>query len=1046
MEIELFHLLVAYRKLKTIAYYENLNLFLRKRLAEYEATEILPSIGHGFSTHGQKDLATATLRKIADYADANDDVLPVLKRLLVALNAENPESENLILDLMSKVDFRLLHKGLAAAPNAASPDDSNEPLFVTNERPTKELVADKINYFVDMPIELHMIDVLWTLLVGPLLDGDLTDDCYGNRLSGQSKKFSDWNEEFSTDYVQSELFTRYIDQYNEWRDTAIETAQKVTASGKNCVIFSLDLKEYYYYININWTDVFARITNSGRSLPMQRYMTSLTKIVEKLHATFGEKITSYLQQTHPDIGRKNVLPIGLTSSSVLANWHLRKFDRYVGRMLRPSSYGRYVDDMLFVFQVPSRHRGDGKTEGGRFDSVGAFIRDYFSGVIERSGEGYKTAAKFHGLPIQKHKLLLHYFDKNFSSASLEVFKAQLEERSSAFRFLPEDEVSKEFERVAYDLLYDGSAYKFRSVIGTAENETELSKFLSSQIIAHRLCDVADDKSTIADLERFFQGKNAVQFFRLWEKLFSYGLIKNKHDFIRNIHQQFSGLISQVKFKEKGLQSKQGEHLAFDVGEKIRGDLRDFLSISIGTAFSMVSQNDSDRSQEKMEAALIFADQEAEKWRLAKCFRDSNLLRHHFVSWSLLSYSKFEGELFDRRICSANAAGLQIDSVKLALTPRFIHFDEWQCWKLLSRLHDEGGGDGRAQRDWTGDCFDSWLEEYRQLHFGENFPIRVDELSEFSEHHNQYGEFERSSPRVKKIKIDSESIGRAPKIKIAIGNMKIPMDWIARAVRLDADGPVETFARQQSLFKMLNEANREEVDMLVLPEVSVPVSWLPFMVSYARRNQVALVFGLEHWVYGGKVYNFVIEALPFKIQDTYNTCAVTIRLKNHYAPKEKRMIENFRLTVAEPRPAAHEYYLNSWRGVSFASYNCFELADISHRTLFRSKLDLLTAVVWNRDTDYYDHIMASAVRDLFCYVVQANTSQYGGSCVLQPTKSERQQIIKVKGGENDCILTTDLDLAALRDAQFKVRDGVEAFKPTPPGFDYEDVRRRKGLID
>ena len=131
---------------------------------------------------------------------------------------------------------------------------------------------------------------------------------------------------------------------------------------------------------------------------------------------------------------------------------------------------------------------------------------------------------------------------------------------------------------------------------------------------------------------------------------------------------------------------------------------------------------------------------------------------------------------------------------------------------------------------------------------------------------------------------------------------------------------------------------------------------------------------------------------------------------------------------------------SWNDITFASYNCFEFSDIGHRTLFKFEIDMLFACVCNRDTNYYQSILESAVRDLHCYVVQSNAFQYGGSCVLKPAKTEEKTMPCVKGGDNPCVLITEIDVAALRDFQYKPKPrSGDSFKPLPPGFDY-----RKGV--
>jgi len=220
------------------------------------------------------------------------------------------------------------------------------------------------------------------------------------------------------------------------------------------------------------------------------------------------------------------------------------------------------------------------------------------------------------------------------------------------------------------------------------------------------------------------------------------------------------------------------------------------------------------------------------------------------------------------------------------------------------------------------------------------------------------------------------------LKLAIANLVVHIDDIEAAIRCDRS-PNLSIDRQNNLYQILNSSIKEGADILIMPEVSIPVSWLPFMVSFARRNQIGIVFGLEHWVIGKKAFNIIIEALPFRTTNGYKSCAVIARIKNHYAPAELELIDSLRLLPGNItfKPLAF-YHKVTWRNTCFATYNCFELSDITHRTLFKSEIDLLLTCVWNKDTNYYNHILESAVRDLHCYTVQANTSQYGGSCVLR----------------------------------------------------------------
>jgi hypothetical protein len=80
-------------------------------------------------------------------------------------------------------------------------------------------------------------------------------------------------------------------------------------------------------------------------------------------------------------------------------------------------------------------------------------------------------------------------------------------------------------------------------------------------------------------------------------------------------------------------------------------------------------------------------------------------------------------------------------------------------------------------------------------------------------------------------------------------------------------------------------------------------------------------------------------------------------------------------------------------------------------------------------------------------VQSNSSQYGDSRVVLPSKTEKKDLLRVKGGENVTVLTANLSIKELREFQLlnyelqKERHTAYRFKPTPPDFDRNEVKRR-----
>lgn len=995
MKLSIDHIRKAYLYVKSYAYHENLNLFLKQRVAEFETN--------------------------------NYEIEQIFENILRIVNDKNPcEDENFTI-WIKNIDYHLLPK-IVERKEDHKQNEHNQinGLFISNVRDSDKYQVSKVNYFINAPVEIHIIEMLWCLFVGPALEAGMSKDCYGNRMHLSALKFST-----ESDTRGQEIFKRYIDQYNQWRDQAIKFATETSATGEDVALLSLDLKSYFYYIDLNFDNIKEKIhSHYFDKKAMEVLALKLNQLLEKIYTKYQLVIAPEINQTHIKCKDKKCLPIGMASSSIIANWYLSNFDFCIDDNVRPVYYGRYVDDIIMVFKRP------------KFDAdnpINSFVNYYLNNaLISTNDKNNEYAINVAGnlLPIQKDKLVLQFFDKEHSRAGLEVFKQELDERSSAFKFLPSDHIDKELDRFAYDVLYDGSANKLRSIVGLAENETELAKYLSSHITAHRLCKLNKKDTVLPQLKQFFKGQNALQFFRLWEKLYQYSVITKNYKFVSFFYQYLENEITKIVgmisnsdelSSEKHSSQKSSSHLT----KKLHEDLMLYNQISLGITVGLLdikqytSQNyflfheniDVFYKQKTVLSTLVtFASTlHSFSWQ----FRFSNLIRHHLVAWPLANYSSHTADLTNETDFASDKT-IEIDENKLVYSPRFIHLDEWQIFHLGKSLDPE-----KIINNWLIDS----LNEYKARFFGQDFAV------EFIPSDSENNGITKSSLVVGGNDLKSQ-------LTLAIANLHINEEDIGFAVRKDST-PNLSFERQEKLYSILNTALYEKADLLVMPEVAIPVSWLPFMVAFSRRHQIGLIFGLEHWVSDGIAYNLIIEALPFKVEGKYKSCVMTARIKNHYAPAELELLESVRLRPGNLgfKPNAY-YHKVLWRGVSFATYNCFELSDITHRVLFKSEIDLLFACVWNKDTNYYQHILESAVRDLHCYTVQANTSQYGGSCVLRPTKTESKTMLYVKGGENPCVLTTRIDIKGLREFQYKSKPGSkDYFKHLPPGYNSESVLSR-----
>ena len=521
---------IAYIYLKNHIYYENLNLFMRERISSFEKEHNLLD----------EDVGRNIFEEIAKViSDNNTDKLD---------------------KWIDSISFRIIPKSFE--DNSHENTHNTEGRFISNDKSTDTHNLVKLNYFIDADVEVYIIDMLWSLYVGPILDGMLTEDCYGNRLRNHAKnfikKYSECNG--TVDILgHNNLFIRYIDQYNKWRNNAINKARLLSDDNNSVGVISLDLKEFFYNIDID-LDKVDKIIKKKCSKDIRENALKLNQLLKCIFKKYYKEVNRELIVTHNECKDKKILPIGLTSSSILSNWYMADFDEKIQKRLKPIYYGRYVDDILIVLPNPI------------FDEacpLKSLYKKYFLNThILASGidkESYIIKGK--DISIQKKKVVFQFFDKANSKAGLELFKQELDERSSAFKFLPTEHFYREMDEFAYEILFSGSSNKLRNVIGVVENETKLSQYLSSCITANRLCKTSkkDKDIVISQLMLFFKGCNSLKFSRLWEKVYQYSFVVNDINFAITFYNHLVkeiNIISHSKDKNSSLVKKSGKIYVF----------------------------------------------------------------------------------------------------------------------------------------------------------------------------------------------------------------------------------------------------------------------------------------------------------------------------------------------------------------------------------------------------------------------------------------------------------------------------------------------------
>lgn len=942
----------AYRKLKHYVYYDNSNLFVRKQLAEFEST----------------------------------DYELKFENLQIALNEIINRDHESIKKLNPYFNHLLSSMSCWSLPKSYHSDNKSDMKILSNIVADDNIEIKKIIHFVNAPIELHITSVLWIIREGYVLQKG-QEDLYGYKLELDS----------DGEVVNGlRLFKPYYEEYQKWRDKSIQTAKNIIEEKKNTLIISLDIKDYYHSIELDEANLLQTIGTYSQANP-------LTSVLFEIHKYYTKNILKE--------NSKPILPIGLLSSGILANYYLRDFDQQVKKKINPLYYGRYVDDILLTLCVDSSNQ---------YLNIADVIKKYFTdtNILSNHKNGDEKQVtyqlepkKYHNLKVQNDKISVMFFDHRSSLAMLDRFVKEIRKSSSEYRFLPDEELANEsFEESTIKIIYDGSVNKLRSIKEFQEDRFTISSFLAKKIFLSLQVQSKIDPTTSTQILQFFRDKKSLEYHTLWEKIFTYFIItKDKKSFY-----QFISNTTKVFGKLPKKDNKTAE------------DFLTYLSIAISSAAALRPQfykmEIFNKAPDKIKKILPAIEIVIE-------LRKADLTRKGYMKYSILNFSK------DSNI-EPYIDFIEPEKIPQLMKPermpsRFIHLHEITLLEYLFRIENgtltKNLEDNKSVLEFSKKLFECFNDQACK---DEDYIGKIDAIEVKTD------QAKWDNQHIYTIGINKDECKES--LNVALANISIDEVIFSKPY---IGNPKPSAQRKIEIKDLINQSVKEHADLLVLPECSIPLEWLSWIITYANKNQLAMVFGMEHIVSHGYAYNIIVTLLPIKM-GKYNSLVVDFRLKNHYSPEEERILKGYRYKI--PKYDRKSYHHFIWKNISFTAFNCFELTDIHARAMFKSKVDLVVASEFNKDTAYFSNIIESSARDLHCYFIQSNDAKYGDNRIHQPSRTDIKDLLKIKGGQNTTILTSKLNISKLREFQvleYELQKDDPSFKPTPPDFDKDSVEKR-----
>jgi len=1002
-----FEILVknAYRKLKSYAYFDKTQSILKNQIIDFESEHL--------------------------------DVDKYLKGYAIKLI--DRFNNDYIEDWLEEVGYRIFPKKIQNLNNIST-------TFASNMNINTGVIIEDYQSFIYVPIVVHLLGFLWTMTIGSKIDETLGDDLYGNRIRENFK-----SEKAATG-PSPYLMKPYFEQYETWRDKGLGMLGNELDNHKDAVMINLDLTRFYYNIDLDNSPLKEKVSqykSEYLEINNHNYSSSLTNFIWYIM----KRYTTKLKEIDNRIISSCIFPIGFYPSAILSNLYLVEFDNQI-KETKPIYYGRYVDDILILYSV---NNSESIIEKIRRLSLQAeqkpkILLDETIDILNylycsSNDHGHKKwyESEYLGKPILTYhinditslkfnstKAKIFHFTHKSSYKMIDEFKKHIWENKSEFRLVPEDIFDLDYNKLTNSK--DLNNIKIDGVFKRTVDKFELSKFIGKHLYIVKEMKIGDSNHALDDLNDLIDDILVIDMFLMWESIFTLYILANRVDLLFVIVDRILHSLSTLDVELK-MQIDSAKNIK--IKKHISRVLFDHLCISLARALSLIAFKKSesfflDYSETILKAPFFiemtgFIDQKSILFRKFSMTNKSffnippNLLSQNLINNDLhenhlpifefsnvLKYIDLDAPIVKSIEKSQNGKGKISTQNDYYLLPYNISLLEVQTIKLFLRLHNNRWITEDKKTDVMKDI---WLpiNGYNNKNGHESLDGFICLDDEWIESDEDFG-----NKKFKRIFQYNEN-HQYKECLVGIGNVRIDNhSSYFDDIRLNKANITDK--RYKNLSEAINTAIRfkskseERTSLFVLPEAFVPVVWLPNLVGISKKNDMAIIAGLEHikFTRNGKdeYYNFIVSIFPVKLKN-FSIVNVNFHLKVHYSPLE---IKEFSGQVV----SGNTYEMHKWRGLNIAPYCCYELTSINDRSIFKEDgVNTIAAIVFNRDVEYFSNIIESLSRDLNSFVIQANDSLYGDSRIFQPAKSHYKNLMRFSGGINHTALISVLELDNLK---------------------------------
>lgn len=941
----------------------------------------------------------------------------------------------------------------------------------------------------DFPVNTHIISSLWVTLVGYKFDFQLSKSSYGVRL----KKYEDRTRpldcrgEYKNQLHQAGLgsFEHYSGAYRNWRKGTVSKVRDYINNGDDVFVASLDIKNFYRslrpeFLNQSWFSSLLENSHFEYTKSDMAFTQNIISLMDNWSSHVSkELLASEALQKDDEVASINWgVPIGLTATKIIANMALHELDGIIESEIRPIHYARYVDDILLVM----RDRSEIKT-----------VDDFFNRVLAKSKqitikqEDYNWSFSYERLTqinftFHKDKQYLYFFSGKKAISYLDDVISEWDDMSSEYRMMP-------------DLDSLGSLLSHKIINNNQYSSFGEHDFLGSKLDSLRRYGLAlqirQVMTLITDLPRSELGKTEEYFSQLLMSsvlnpldIFKYikqisqiigvFLLSGNYNYCYSVLKRISECLCILRNTVENECRVDG--VPFSVNDGLWAYIEKYYTEIISETFIKYHLPHSSKPSEELLACTRYIDLISEK--LNSSVGERNL-----------------ANTLDENAKKAIKSDLSVRAYKelIKQDKKYLRKKQTKEESLFKNLSGVKWIDIRSITDFLSIRNKSLFfnmdvrkgaEESLLPYLFPTRPYLDSEISELLPIHLNNGEFLNEWAKYIKVlrgvrvqypgasefeSYDEQGNSEYPKItigensndKVSIALVSIATDdktWRHTA----SNKPVLSYERYNKIAKLFNQVNNLEnkPDYLLFPELSIPTRWVQSLRDRAKTQGINLIVGTEYVHFND---NKISSFANLTLKDTslgFTTYRSIWQPKLEPAPKEDENLLKFfgkswqdkdfwlhgsidsrsdeqRYSILKP------VYVHN--GFHFAVMVCSELQNTKKRADFQGLIDSLFVLSWNSDTETFASLIEGAALDLHAYIVLVNNRKYGDSRIRVPAKKRyKRDIVRLKGGDEDFVVSANINLDELRAFQSRAKrwqEDDDPFKPVPEGFKIAESRKR-----